>query len=690
MNYLSNRKSMLFLVCLTAGLYLQACLESESRLSVETPGIRIEFNDYLHTKIISKQKDTDPLMDDFHPSSILIADHTDLDSFKFKDSREVRIDDKIGSGRQTEIYGLLHTQRYTIEKKVIIQTYDRFPAMLFTRTIYTNQGTTTLAVNGWMTNHYTLKTLADKPPFWSFQGASYESRPDWVLPLHPGFSQKNYMGMNATDYGGGIPVVDIWRRDGGMAVGLVEKVPRLVSLPVSMPEDGHSASLAITYDREMKLAPGDSISTYHSFLSVHTGDYFQSLRDFSQYMQMKSVRISDPVKTAYEPVWCAWGYEREFDVPEVLRTLPKVKELGYQWAVLDDGWQTAEGDWFLNRKKFPNGDADMIRFVKKINQAGLKAKLWWTPLAVDPGTKLIKEHPDFLLINAQGETQDISWWDSYYLCPAYQGTIDYTKALVTKFMKTWGFAGLKIDGQHLNAVPPCYNPIHQHAYPEESVEKLPEFFKMIYQTALSINPQAVVEICACGTVGSYFHMPYLNQSVSSDPMSSWQIRLKGKTTKALMGPRAAFYGDHVELSDKGSDFASSIGIGAVIGTKFTWPQDKHPDMGYILTPEKETEWKKWTQLYKKLMLPEGTYLGTLYDIGYDRPETHVVEKDSIFYYAFYDSSFAGSLQFRGFPDGSYSVYDYENQRDLGRISSRNPELTVKFRDHLLVMLKKEN
>ena len=90
------------------------------------------------------------------------------------------------------------------------------------------------------------------------------------------------------------------------------------------------------------------------------------------------------------------------------------------------------------------------------------------------------------------------------------------------------------------------------------------------------------------------------------------------------------------------------------------------------------------------MLPEGTYLGTLYDIGYDRPETHVIEKDSIFYYAFYDSSFEGSLQFRGFPDGSYSVYDYENQRDLGQISSRHPELPAKFRDHLLVMLKNAN
>ena len=34
-----------------------------------------------------------------------------------------------------------------------------------------------------------------------------------------GFRQENFLGMNATDYGGGTPVVDVWRRDVGLAVG---------------------------------------------------------------------------------------------------------------------------------------------------------------------------------------------------------------------------------------------------------------------------------------------------------------------------------------------------------------------------------------------------------------------------------------------------------------------------------------
>jgi alpha-galactosidase len=33
--------------------------------------------------------------------------------------------------------------------------------------------------------------------------------------------------------------------------------------------------------------------------------------------------------------------------------LPIVKKLGFRWVILDDGWQTAEGDWFLNPENFP-------------------------------------------------------------------------------------------------------------------------------------------------------------------------------------------------------------------------------------------------------------------------------------------------------------------------------------------------
>ena len=60
-------------------------------------------------------------------------------------------------------------------------------------------------------------------------------------------------------------------------------------------------------------------------------------------------------EAAYEPIWCAWGYERACTTQLIEDTLPKVQELGLRWAVIDDGWQSNVGDWKLNPAKYPRG-----------------------------------------------------------------------------------------------------------------------------------------------------------------------------------------------------------------------------------------------------------------------------------------------------------------------------------------------
>jgi len=183
---------------------------------------------------------------------------------------------------------------------------------------------------------------------------------------------------------------------------------------------------------------------------------------------------------------------------------------------------------------------------------------------------------------------------------------------------------------------------------------------------------------------SVYNMPYMNQAVASDPLDSWQIRLKGKTYKAIVG-KGAYFGDHVELSDNGTDFATSFGIGAVLGTKFTWPKD-NPAVKEknVLTPEREKVWKKWFTLYDKKMLSKEQYRGELYDIGYDIPETHVVQKGDTLHYAFYNKSWDGKIELRGLTGDKYKVRDYVNDLDLGEVTEADPQLNAKFENSLLI------
>ena len=673
----------LFLIVLA--LILISCSEQENVITIASGKLQLKLNNKLYTQVLSGYSPDKKINVSFTPSEYIIADSEKITDFTLVSENEK--ENKDGK-RVWTIEGISNNK---ILKTLVVTVYDDFPDFIFTKVTYTNLSKKNVTVEKWVNNDYVIPQKDTSEVFWSYQGATYEERPDWVLQVKNGYARKNYMGMNATDYGGGVPVVDIWNKDFGFAVGHVEKVPKLVSLPVVRNQKLGGTEVKIEYEKEIQLSTQKSFSTFTTFISTHKKDYFHTLKTFAKFMrEHQGIRFHKPPEDAYEPIWCAWGYEREFTVKKVLGTLPEVKKLGYKWVVLDDGWQTAEGDWFLNPKKFPRGEKDMKKFVETIHKKGLKAKLWWAPLAVDPGTKLIKKHPEMLLLNKEQKPVDITWWDSYYLCPAYDKTLEYTKKLVRKFLEDWKFDGLKIDGQHLNGAPPCYNKAHRHKRPEESTEAMPRFFQTIYDEAMKINPNAVIEVCPCGTAYNFYMLPYINQVVASDPVSSWQIRLKGKTFKALISPNAPYYGDHVELSNNKNDFASTIGVGGIIGTKFTWPVGvyRNKESGDVsLTKEKEKEWKKWIDIYNKYQLPKGKYLGELYDIGFDKPETHVIEKGDTLFYAFYADNFNGEVEFRGLQKGKkYIVLDYVNNVKLGAVSFKNPKLNLIFNDYLLVML----
>jgi alpha-galactosidase len=665
-------KQHLFLI---AALATAQVGSAQVATSVEGKNIRIEFDKALHSRVVALFDGHEYVIGDFAPSETIQVAGVDTKDFTI-------------DGRKGGSYHIIRGAAGPLRKEVAITVDPAFPRVAFFAVSYANTGATDLQITGWTNQHYEIAAAGSgQPAFWSYQSGSYEKRPDWVLPLKAGFKQENYMGMNQPDYGGGTPVVDVWRRDVGIAVGHLEMSPKLVSLPVTMPDATH-ATVAVEFKHSFVLKPGETLKTFPTFVAVHQGDYFQALRDYRDKMLAQGVRFDAAPDSAFQPVWCAWGYGRKMTSSQLLGALPVVKKLGFGWVTLDDGWQTAQGDWFLNPKKYPNGDADMRALVDKIHAEGFKAQLWWAPLAADPGTELVKKHPEMLLLNADGSKQKISYWNSWYLCPADPDVVEYHKAIVVKAMRDWGFDGLKLDGQHMNGAPPCYNPAHKHARPEESVEAMPKFFQAIYETAQQIKPDALVEFCPCGTGYNFFTLPFMNMTVASDPESAWQVRLKGKTLKALQGDSMAYFGDHVDMVK--DDIASTVGVGGVIGTNFTWPLGSGGSReGRALTPAREELFQKWIGIYKAKMLSRGEYLGTLYDLGFDLPETHAIRKDGNLYYAFYAPQWSGKVTLRGLAERSYRVTDYVDGKDLGTVRGPAATLDVKFDKHLLIEARPE-
>ena len=655
--------------------------------------IQLQVDNKMRFSVQSLNPTTEAFYNGFIESDALYTDEFTASQF---DLKNVTNSESNGLKKYT-FTGSYQQGNYRLVKEQVIGASADRPGMLAIETTYKNEGSTPVAILGWKSNE--MRVLVSDTSVWSFQPSSTSRRLDWALEVKPGFYKKNYLGMQSTDYGGGIPMTNMWRRDGGIAIGITEPVLKMISMPVEWKEGDNFGRIALTYEYENRfvLAPGESIRLFDSFISVHKGDFFDPLYQFSRFMESeRGIPFPASNPEAYESVWCGWGYGRGFTLQQILGNLPKVAELGFKWVDIDDGYQIAEGDWEPN-SRFPGGDRDMRRMTDAARALGMRSKLWWAPLAADPGTKVLDNNPGIRLQTSFSGPQWITYWNSFYLSPVNPVTEKYTNELLKMFIERWGFDGLKLDGQHMNLCLPDYNRVSELSNPNESVERMPEYFKNVFEQTRSYVPDAVVQFCPCGCAINFFMIPYMNQAVSSDPTSSFQIRQKGKVYRAI-NDKLAYYADHVELTDNGDDFGTQIGIGAVIGSKFIYPNElpggSSRGRSNLLTPEKEILFKKWVPLYNEKMISTGNYLN-LYDLAYDKPETHVLTKDGKMYYAFYVRGASRTeiatwngdpIELRGLEKSrQYTVCEYTtDEKKTYTIDGSNPVITPTFSRNYLI------
>jgi alpha-galactosidase len=627
----------------------------------------------------------------------------------FTQARVVEASGKLGRGKRVEIPG--HSASAPgIVRTLNFEVYDDVPNLLLSSAEYKNTGSADFMLDRAIDQQHRFSAKLADPnaqPYdmWSFQGASYDWGKDDVLKLTRTFFHPNVMGtMVKGGYGGGIPIVAFWTASVGEAIGHVETLPLSISLPVKSGSDGVNAALEVPAATTLK--PGESYSIPRSFVAIYSGDFYKPLRLWSRVLQTEGWQIPKPSSEAYNVSWCGWGYEFNVTPAQMLGTIPKLKEFGIKWATLDDRWFDNYGDWNPRHDTFP--EDSIQRMVADFHKQGILVQLWWLPIGVEDGqgkyeshkyitSEVVKQHPEWLILDKNGKHARMVR-DLAALCPAVPEVQVYYKQLTEKFIRDWDFDGSKLD--NIYTVPACYNPAHHHKSPQDSVNAMEEVYKTVFQTTRALKPQSVTQACPCGTPPSLAWLPYIDQAVTADPVGAVQVRRRIKMYKALLGPDAAVYGDHVELSamrragndwiEYGDDFASTIGVGGVVGTKFVWPDPGPKFKRVLLTQEKEARWKKWIDIYNEKMLSKGTFLD-LYTYGYDVPEGYAIEKDGQMYYAFFapkeNGSWSGEVELRGLKPGTYHVVDYADGNDLGSVhadSNQAPKLKTNFQQHLLL------
>ncbi|MGE5056952.1 MAG: glycoside hydrolase family 36 protein [Acidobacteriota bacterium] len=631
---------------------------------------------------------------------------------EFNQAKVQEASGKLGRGKRVEITARpLAPAGVPIERTLVLEAYDDFPGIALVSTSYKNVGSSEVKIEKALMQEHQLNAKQADPgaqPYdmWSFQGSSYNWGENDVQKLTRTSSQPNVMGEQVKGgYGGGIPVVAFWTASVGEAIGHVETLPWTLSIPVKVGREGR-VETQLEIPVNSSLQPNETYSTPRSFVAVYSGDFYEPLRMWSSVLQKEGWNIPKPSSEAYNVAWCGWGYEFNVTPKEMLGTVPKLKEMGIKWATLDDRWFDTYGDWNPRTDTFP-GDS-IKQMVDDFHKQGIYAQLWWLPLGVEDGqgkyeshkykvSEVVKQHPDWLILDKNGKHARMVR-DLGALCPAVPEVQSYFKQLTEKFIRDWGFDGSKLD--NIYTVPACYNPAHHHKSPQDSVKAMGDVYKTIFETTRAIKPESVTQSCPCGTPPSLAWLPFMDQAVTADPVGGVQVRRRIKMYKALLGPEAAVYGDHVELSEMtrtgadgwsehGWDFASTIGPGGVVGTKFVWPDPGPKYKPVALTAQKEEHWKKWIGLYNQKMLSKGEFLD-LYTYGYDVPEGYAIAKDGKMYYAFFvepGKPFSGEVELRGLKPGSYEVVDYADGKSYGTVQAEQgkaPRLKAEIKDHLLL------
>lgn len=169
--------------------------------------------------------------------------------------------------------------------------------------------------------------------------------------------------------------------------------------------------------------------------------------------------ISPPTNNRYTYGYTTWyNYYTNINLDIVRQDLAALEQHGgFEIFQIDDGYQTAVGDWFsLNQQKFP---CEMRDLAEMIHGKNLKAGLWLAPFAAQSSSQLFKNHPDWFVKDKNGKPYPAGPnWNTFYALDIYHPqVVSYLEILFDTVLQQWGFDMVKLDFLYAAAVLPHHN-----------------------------------------------------------------------------------------------------------------------------------------------------------------------------------------------------------------------------------------
>lgn len=168
-------------------------------------------------------------------------------------------------------------------------------------------------------------------------------------------------------------------------------------------------------------------------------------------------RMSARVSAPYQRGWCSW-YHYFHDITEDslranLKALESMRaEFPIDVVQLDDGFQSALGDWDTVNPKFPSG---LKKIADEIRAAGFKAGLWTAPFLAARDSRVMQDHPEWFIIQEESGWPlqaglNPNWTKSndpyaYALDPSNPAFREHLERVFRKLTHEFGYTYLKLD-----------------------------------------------------------------------------------------------------------------------------------------------------------------------------------------------------------------------------------------------------
>ncbi|MEW5785453.1 MAG: glycoside hydrolase family 36 protein [Bacillota bacterium] len=157
--------------------------------------------------------------------------------------------------------------------------------------------------------------------------------------------------------------------------------------------------------------------------------------------------------------WTSWyNYYTHISEAIILHNLNELArlELPLEYFQIDDGWQSALGDWLECSDRFPAG---MQKLAAEIRRHGFQPGLWLAPFVCNRGSRIFQENPQWLLRNRRGKPVKAGynplWKGWFYALDFYApGFQDYLRRIFATVKDKWGYSLLKLDFLYAAALLP--------------------------------------------------------------------------------------------------------------------------------------------------------------------------------------------------------------------------------------------